>query len=74
MSGKVIQMRIVKIQPFIIPSTAGRPAKVKPLIKLMGNWLSFAGFKPGDMATITIKDGVMTIRPEAEAEPKPMRA
>lgn len=72
--SKLIQMRTVKIQPFIIPSTAGRPARIKPLIKLVGNWLSFAGFKPGDMATIIIKDGVMTIKPEAETEPKPMRA
>jgi hypothetical protein len=65
--NNLIQMRTIKIQPFIIPSTTGRPTRVKPLIKLVGDWLSFAGFKPGDMATIIIKDGVMTIKPEGKA-------
>lgn len=62
--SKVVQMRTVKIQPFVIPSTSRRPARIKPLLKLMGNWLRFAGFEPGSNAVIIIKDGVMTIKPE----------
>jgi hypothetical protein len=66
--SKVINMRAVKVQPFIVPSRNSQPAKVKPSIKLLGDWLRFAGFKPGTMATIIINNGVLTIRPEQEVK------
>lgn len=61
--SKVIHMRMVTVQPFVIPSTTGRPTKVKPLIRLMGNWLRCAGFEPWMSVVITVNDGVLTIKP-----------
>jgi len=61
---KTIQMRSMKIQSLVTPSTCYRKAKVKPVIKLVGNWLQRAGFEPGETAVIVVKDGVMTITPE----------
>ena len=71
--SKVIHMRTVTVQPFVIPSTLHRPARIKPLIKLMGNWLRCAGFEPWMSVVITVNDGVLTIKP-AEAKAEKMRA
>lgn len=35
--SKVIHMRTVTVQPFVIPSRHGQPERIKPFIKLMGN-------------------------------------
>ena len=61
---KVVEMRTVKIQPLVTPSTSYRKEKVKPVLKLVGNWLQRAGFEPGEHAVIVVKDGVMTVTPE----------
>lgn len=71
--SKVIHMRTVTVQPFIIPSSGSKPARVKPLIKLMGNWLQCAGFEPWMSVVITVNDGVLTIKP-AEGKAAKMRA
>jgi hypothetical protein len=61
--SKVIHMRTVTVQPFVIPSTGNKPARIKPLIKLMGNWLKCAGFDPWMSVVIMVNDGVLTIKP-----------
>lgn len=62
--SKVIHMRTVSVQHHVTPSRNRKPATVKPSIKLLGNWLRDAGFEPGDMATVVINNGVLTIKPE----------
>jgi hypothetical protein len=71
--SKVIHMRTVTVQPFVIPSRHGKPERVKPFIRLMGNWLKCAGFEPWMSVIITVNDGVLTIKP-AEGRNAKMRA
>jgi hypothetical protein len=71
--SKIIHMRTVTVQPFVIPSKTGHPTQVKPLIKLMGNWLKCAGFEPWMSVVISVRDGVLTIKPTKSKATK-MRA
>lgn len=44
--GKMI-MRKLKVQSVIVPSQRWMPMKIKPLLKLQGDWLREYGFEPG---------------------------
>ena len=57
--------RTRKIQArYTVSGLAGyRKTKVAPLLELTGNWFTEAGFVPGQLVSIEITDGVLTIRP-----------
>ena len=55
-------MRKIKIQEFIIPArTPFAMPKVKPVLKLQGNWLHDLGFNPGDYVNIIPREGRLII-------------
>ena len=56
-------IRILKVQPFVIPSRAPvrRASKVFPQLLLKGLWLLNAGFQPDDEVLIHVQDGRLII-------------
>ena len=65
-------MRKLKIQEFIVPArNSFTTPKVKPVLKLQGNWLHELGFNPGDYVNITPGQGRLIIeKAGCEAEAK----
>ena len=41
-----------------------RRTTVTPSLELSGSWFEQAGFSPGQLASITVQDGVITIKPQ----------
>ena len=59
-------MRKLKIQEFIIPAkTPFASPKVKPVLKLQGNWLHELGFNPGEYVNIIPGQGRLIIEKES---------
>ena len=59
-------MRKLKIQEFIIPARIPfTMPKVKPVLRLQGNWLHELGFNPGDYVIITHRQGRLVIEKES---------
>ena len=57
-------MRKLKVQPFIIPARyPNYKARIKPVIKLQGNWLQELGFLAGDYVEIVPAYGKIIIQP-----------
>ncbi len=44
--------------------------KVKPSIRLQGQWLMRAGFIPGAFVTVEVRDGELVIRPINNTAPQ----
>lgn len=36
--------------------------KITASLRLTGNWLLYAGFRPGDVVTVEVQEGQLTIR------------
>lgn len=56
--------RRMKVQQFITPGKLYRKMTVFSYLKLQGAWLTRAGFLPGDVVTVEVKDQKITITPE----------
>ncbi|MFW5687511.1 MAG: SymE family type I addiction module toxin [Bacteroidota bacterium] len=55
-------MRKIKIQEFVIPARyPNNKLKVKPVLKLQGDWLQELGFSPGDYVNIVASGGRLII-------------
>lgn len=61
--------RVLKIQPFIIPSKppTRRASKVFPQLLLKGLWFKNAGFNPDDEVTVLVQDGRLIIEHSGSA-------
>jgi hypothetical protein len=57
--------RTKKIQSrYKVAGTVGnRKTSVSPSLELSGSWFQEAGFQPGQLVSITVQEGVLTIRP-----------
>ncbi|MBO0950866.1 SymE family type I addiction module toxin [Fibrella forsythiae] len=58
----MIRTKKVQARYKVSGPTGYRKTKVLPSLDLTGEWFAAAGFIPGDLASITVQEGVITIR------------
>lgn len=62
------KIRFLKISRAVRDVSTSRSAKVSPFLRLQGDWLEKAGFKPGANVKVGVHNQFLTIEPATEME------